>query len=283
MIRLLDRVRQMGVASHQNGVNLIAFSGGVDSSLVAAAVHRVFSENTICVIGKSASLPAAQLSLARKIAMGIGAPLREIETKEGTHDLYLSNQGMSCYSCKQHLYSALLDVNSYVKQSNLDPKNVRIFNGTNKDDTKDVTRVGLVAAQEFQVLSPIDYLTKDEVRFLAKEFGLPNYSFAASPCLRSRLAMGVRATSDNLRRIESAEILVRSVTNPQEHNNIRVRHLKSGAARIELDESLLNTNKNSLETLAPLLADLGFHSVEFGVFRSGSVAAAVSPAKSLDS
>ena len=148
-----------------------------------------------------------------------------------------------------------------------------LFNGTNKDDLKDDTRVGLKAAKEFSVSSPLDDLVKDEVRRVARELGLPNHSHAASPCLRSRLAYGVHATPDNLLRIEAAETIVRSIITHDVVHNIRVRHLRDGGARIELDAELLDKSSNELPTLGDKIAELGFKYVKFDSFRSGSVAA----------
>lgn len=80
-----------------------------------------------------------------------------------------------------------------------------LYNGTNLDDLSDPTRVGLLAASKFNVYSPLSKLPKVEVRKLAKHLGLPNHNYAASPCLRSRLAFGVEATSDHLRKIETGK------------------------------------------------------------------------------
>lgn len=273
----LDRVQSLGTS---NGYNLIAFSGGVDSSVVAAGVNYVFPNNSLCIIGSSQSLPTKQLELARSIAKHIGIKLDEVLTKEGNAEEYLKNEGMSCYSCKTHLYSALRDVYShYVKISSSSLSSCVIFNGTNLDDKKDHTRVGLIAANEFKVASPLDHLTKEEVRKLAFEFDLPNHAHAASPCLRSRLAIGVRATPSALKRIEDAEDIVRNVLSKEikPHHNIRVRHLRREGdggvgARVELDESLLIVDSYSQVLISEQLSNLGFTTVSFGQFKSGSVA-----------
>lgn len=151
MLKLLQRTRSMGIAP-SSGTNLIAFSGGVDSSVVAAALFHIFPQNSLCVIGRSQSLPENQLQIARKIALHIGIPLKEITTSEGASEQYLLNEGMSCYSCKSHLYQAFIDIKNNVDVVKDASKEVRIFNGTNKDDTSDLSRVGLIAAREFKVL-----------------------------------------------------------------------------------------------------------------------------------
>jgi len=129
-----------------------------------------------------------------KVAQFIGIKLVEVETNEGKNEQYIKNEGMSCYSCKTHLYSALNSVITHVKDNQTAPRRVVLFNGTNKDDLIDTTRVGLLAAQDFNVSSPLDEFSKLQVRALAKEFGLFNHDYAASPCLRSRLAFGVTGT-----------------------------------------------------------------------------------------
>jgi uncharacterized protein (TIGR00268 family) len=258
----------------RDGENLIAFSGGVDSSLAAALVKVSFPNNSKCVIGKSRSLPAMQLDLARTVAKYIDIPLIEVTTGEGTSEEYLKNEGMSCYACKSHLYSALTDVHrQMIQMAAASGRTVVMFNGTNKDDLADQTRVGLIAAREYSVAAPLDELTKHEVRAISLELGLPNHAHAASPCLRSRLAHGVRATEDNLERIELAELVVRELINPGVEHNLRVRHMPNGSARIELDRGVLEGRAEVLPVVAERVAGLGFSGVTFQPFRSGSVAA----------
>lgn len=103
----LGRVRESGTGK---GSNVIAYSGGVDSSLVAALVQRAYPTNSFACIGLSSSLPQAQLQLAREVAAHIGIPLKEVGTKEGTSPEYVANRGMSCFHCKTHLYTALHDI-----------------------------------------------------------------------------------------------------------------------------------------------------------------------------
>jgi uncharacterized protein len=292
MLRLLQRVKEAGLVAGR-GTNLIAFSGGIDSSVVAAAVFKVFPQNALCVLGRSSSLPAEQLDLARSVSRHIGIPLREVFTKEGTSEQYIQNEGMSCYSCKSHLYQALRDIQIEIVAENRRGERpglagidtgtgislggtdggLTLFNGTNKDDKVDVTRVGLIAASEFSVASPLDEFTKMEVRAMAREFGLPNHAHAASPCLRSRLAFGVNATPENLLRIESAEREVKAFLSPGVEMNIRVRHMQDGSASIELDERLLEENQELLPDLAERVTVCGFSTVRFRPFRSGSLAA----------
>lgn len=107
MWRLEALTARVLAAGTRDGMNVVAFSGGVDSSLVAQLVHRAFPGNSRACIGVSAALPQAQLRLARTIASHIGIPLREVPTAEGQDPGYIANRGESCFHCKSHLYSTL--------------------------------------------------------------------------------------------------------------------------------------------------------------------------------
>lgn len=318
------------VGSHHH---VVAYSGGVDSSLVAALVHRVFSQHQSssgggsvrAVLGISNAVPQSQIHTARVVASYIGMPLTEIPTKEGEDDAYKRNDGYACYVCKNHLYSTLEAVAMHVANTNEEIKvrqnqrlrrqrhdhqyttssvnadtvvddddfndesyntsgDVILYNGTNADDLHDPTRLGLVAASNFAVRSPLSHITKVDVRRAAKYLGLPNWNAAASPCLRSRLAMGVEATSAHLKAVEDAECFVREVLGLDDTANVRVRMLSGGRAMVELDDSFFvgvdDNNENwVVRTLhehgfEDQLRNRGFTSLA-GVrqFRTGSVAA----------
>ena len=274
--RLLLRTSKM-INSH--AANVVAYSGGVDSSLVAALVHRAFSNydnndtrhdneqptnykrgSIQAVLGVSPAVPQTQILMARNVAKVIGIPLNEVNTTEGSDETYQKNDGYACYVCKTHLYSTLESVANAVmeeqKQQNVHSDGegsqqekqshpVILYNGTNADDTQDPTRLGLLAASNFQVHSPLDQITKDEVRMAARYLGLPNWNAAASPCLRSRLAKGVMATQDHLHAVEMAEEFVRRVLELNESVNARVRMLSGGKAMVELDNSIIYPDGNN--------------------------------------
>merc|ERR1711924_88803 len=135
---------------------------------------------------------------------------------------YIANRGESCFYCKSHLYSTLeVLAADALSQGSSSAPNV-LFNGTNADDRSDETRVGLVAAEAYSVASPIDTLTKHQVREVARELGLPNWDVAASPCLRSRLAFGVEATASSLQLVERGEKMVRSALQLGDTRNLRL-------------------------------------------------------------
>ncbi len=113
---------------------------------------------------------------------------------------------------------------------------------------------------------------------MARDFDLPNHAHAASPCLRSRLALGVQATSRRLQNIEAAENIARAHLKTQVHHNLRVRHLAQNTARIEADPEILAAlGEDVLGSVAMEIAELGFARVTFKEFKSGSVSMASSP------
>jgi uncharacterized protein (TIGR00268 family) len=252
--------------------HVIAFSGGVDSSLTAALVHRI-APQARAILGLSAAVPAEQRELAVRVAAQIGIPLQMVETNEGSDPMYIQNAGQACFACKTHLYSTLQAV-----YASVDQEAVQLYNGTNADDTNDPTRVGLIAAQQFRVQSPLLHINKEQVRLAARHCGLLNWNYAASPCLRSRLALGVPATRDHLQRIERAERFVRQQLAMHalfnETCNVRVRLLAQNRVCIEVDEGALLEYAHEQVTQWKLYLedDLQFAAVQVRAFRSGSVA-----------
>lgn len=276
---IVSRMRSdyAGASNH-----VVAFSGGVDSSLTLALVHRAFPTSTRAVIGRSAALPKLQLRLARKVAGGIGVGLQEVETNEGESQGYVKNEGQACYYCKTALYTTLEKVFENVRADRLsasgsaaDPS-VVLYNGTNMDDLQDPTRVGLMAAAKHNVCSPLSGLAKADVRRLAKHLKLPNHNYAASPCLRSRLEFGVEATSDHLRRIERGEEFIRDALSLGVEVDMRLRLLAGGKAMVELATDCdLSVERDKLMAAGLdhfLTEELSFNSWDIRPFKSGGVA-----------
>ena len=270
-------------ADHHHHHHVIAFSGGIDSSLAATLVHTVHQQkrkqNTLqtssvqAVLGISPAVPADQIDLARKVAQHIGIDLQTVYTQEGTDETYIRNEGQACWACKTHLYSTLAAIADHSHQTSKTSATVSLYNGTNADDRKDATRVGLQAARDFQVASPLQDITKDQVRLAARHMGLFHWNHAASPCLRSRLALGVEATQEHLQRIERAEGYVRRELALSPADNLRVRLLAKNRACIEVDAGeALERVQDAVEKWKCFFVDeLGFGSVHARAFRSGSV------------
>ena len=203
---LANLLRKVEASGRGSRANIVAFSGGVDSSLVAKLVREVFPSNAVAAVGVSAALSSSQLANARDVAANIGIELHEVETAEGVLQGYLENKGQSCYYCKRTLYETLSDLAAHYggdgvgvggvgggvevgavtaggEEGDQESGGAVLYNGTNRDDGVDPTRVGLKAAAEFKVSSPLSDLSKDEVRAVAKHLGLPNWNLAAAPCL----------------------------------------------------------------------------------------------------
>ena len=250
--------------------HLIAFSGGVDSALAAKAVFDAFPASCEAIMALSPSVSAVMREVASDIAAHIGIPLRFVESREYLDPTYIANEGRSCYVCKSSIYSAMEAVYERANAAG-----TLLYNGTNADDLTDPTRVGLQAAREHAVRSPLARFTKEEIRRLSRHAGLPNWNAAASPCLRSRLQIGIPETADHLRRIEIAEETLRGIYSFTDEINFRVRHLPGEVAMVEVQGALLD--RLDLTRCRDAMLALGFRHVEKRAFRSGSVSTTANP------
>ncbi len=184
---------------------VIAFSGGVDSSLVCAVAHEVLGERTVAVTAISQTYPHGEVEWAKKAAEHIGIRHMTIITNELEDPHFATNPPERCYNCKSELLRKLDWVR---KEMGFE----KIFDGTNLDDFSDY-RPGIRALREFGVLSPLAEagLTKEEVRELAAGYGLPNAGKPANPCLASRIPFGQEITPEKLERIAKGEEFIRSL------------------------------------------------------------------------
>jgi len=250
---------------------LVAFSGGVDSSLVAfLAQHFLGRDQALAVISASPSLKLSDLDEAKDFARINDMPLRVITTNEIENSNYLSNPTNRCYFCKHTLYDELDGLRQEFP-------GWWVLNGTNTDDLGDY-RPGLKAADEFEVRSPLSEcgIDKEGVRKLAAHFELQCWDKPASPCLSSRVPYGEKITVEKLRQIEAAEVVVKAagfIVN-------RVRHY-GDTARVEVAVELRDQLLVVREQIAESIRALGFAQVEFDEegFISGKLNRVVPEAK----
>lgn len=244
----------------------VAFSGGVDSAVVAAAAWRTCGQRAVAITAVSPSLASGELETAREVARQIGIPHRVIETSEFAQEGYIANAGDRCYFCKSELYTQIATLLPTLGMST-------ICNGANLDDQGDY-RPGMRAAQEFEVRSPLMEagFRKSDVRALAEAWGLPVWDKPATPCLSSRIAYGVEVTPERVARVDAAEQFLRSELGIEE---LRVRHEAHDLARIELPVEHLGllSEADRRERINSELRNLGFQYVTLDLdgFRSGSM------------
>jgi uncharacterized protein len=202
----------------------VAFSGGVDSAVVAKAAAVALGEAAVAVTGTSASLAAGELEAAEELARLIGIRHVVVSTDELARPDYLKNAPDRCYHCKTELYTQL---DRLLPQLGVKA----IVNGANADDLGDY-RPGMQAAAEHRIHSPLAdcRITKAEVRELAAGWGLPVWDKPATPCLSSRIAYGEAVTPDRLAMIDRAEQFLRG----SGLANLRVRYHRGDLARIEV-------------------------------------------------
>jgi uncharacterized protein len=243
----------------------VAFSGGVDSAVVAKAALLARGDDATAVTADSPSVARAELADARRIAAHIGIRHVVVATDEFSDANYLRNDGRRCYFCKTELYSR---IESMLPELG----NPVVCSGANLDDLGDY-RPGLTAAAEHGIRHPLQEAgcTKADVRALARHWNLDVWDKPAAPCLSSRLAPGVAVTPERTGRIEEAEKLLRELG----FRECRVRLHDGELARVEVPAGELArlTDPTVRESFAARLRDLGFRFVTLDLegFRSGNL------------
>jgi pyridinium-3,5-biscarboxylic acid mononucleotide sulfurtransferase len=248
----------------------VAFSGGIDSTVVAKAAYLALGDHAVAVTADSASVPRAEIDEARRLADQIGIRHLIVTTEEFADPNYVRNDGSRCYYCKSELYSR---IETLLADLEVDA----ICSGANLDDQGDY-RPGLKAAAEHQVRHPLQEagFTKADVRAVALAWGLPTWDKPASPCLSSRLAPGVEVTRERTARVEAAEKYLHALG----YRECRVRLHEGELARIEVpaDDLRRLLQPETHAGLVGRLKELGFRYVTLDLegFRSGSLHSLVS-------
>ena len=208
---------------------VVAFSGGVDSTLVAQLALEVLGrDNVLAAIAISASLGQDEQRDALRILDEIGISHVQITTKEVEDPRYAANPVNRCYFCKEHVYAALIDV---ARQHGFET----VVDGFNADDTSDF-RPGRKAGRELGVRSPLceAALSKDEIRALARRLGLSNWDKPQMACLSSRVEYGITITPKILSQVDRAEMALRELG----FADLRVRH-HDKLARVEVEQQMI--------------------------------------------
>ena len=261
--KLEEKYRILQNIFDEMGSALVAFSGGIDSTVVLKAAYTVLGDQAVAVTAVSPTFPARELTVVRQVVAEIGAPLRLVQTDQLQIDEFVRNDASRCFHCKTDLYQLLSGIQQELGFHG-------IVDGTNADDLQD-DRPGIQAARSLGVRSPLVEagLGKEEIRSLAQALGLSNWNKPAAACLSSRVPRGIPITRATLSRVEEAEALLVAEGLEQ----VRVRD-HTGIARIEVEgpELLLFLDGQRRRRIVNALKELGFRfvTVDLEGYRSGS-------------
>ncbi|AHY46322.1 TIGR00268: TIGR00268 family protein [Rubrobacter radiotolerans] len=259
-----EKLRRLEAAISPLGSALVAFSGGVDSSLALAAATRALgAERVLAVTSNNETYLPSELDLARDFAASLGVEHLIVNTRELDDPSYAENPTNRCYFCKSTLYG---DLAVLARKRGY----ACVLDGANADDENDY-RPGRAAAKENGVVSPLSEtgLTKDDVREVARLLDLPTWDKPALACLSSRFPYGERITPEKLARVARAEEFLRS----KGFRQVRVRHHENSTARLEVAEDEMERVFALRAEISSELKDAGFLYValELSPYRSGSL------------
>jgi pyridinium-3,5-biscarboxylic acid mononucleotide sulfurtransferase len=233
-----NKLEQLRATLSAYGSCLVAYSGGVDSVFLAYMAHEVLGNRALAIIADSPSLPRNELQEALEIARKFQFPVRVVQTAELENPDYFSNPVNRCYFCKHELFGRLAPIARAEKFA-------VIAYGENASDIGD-DRPGAQAAAEFQVRAPLKEagLTKEEIRELSVQLGLPTADKPQMACLSSRVPCGEPVTPEKLTMIEAAENVLRHLG----FHDVRVRHHEL-SPKSKVQSPKRPAGKSKLETL----------------------------------
>jgi uncharacterized protein len=261
---LHDRLTTLRQAISDMQSVLVAFSGGIDSTVVLKIAHEQLGEHALAVTAVSPTFPTIELDSAKQVASEIGARHELVHTDQLDIPAFVQNDAARCFHCKTDLYQLLDGLRK--------PRASRwIVDGTNLDDLGD-DRPGIRAAREWRVRSPLveASLSKSDVRAVAQALGLSNWDKPAAACLSSRIPRGIPITIESLRRVEQAEEILQA----EGFRHVRVRE-HGELARIEVGpEEFSRLNQPDLRAhISTRLRKTGFRfvCVDLEGYRPGGI------------
>lgn len=246
---------------------LVAYSGGVDSTLLAFASHVVLGDRALAVLATSDTYPESEVVYARQVARELGLRLHEVETHELVDPAFRANSPERCYHCKIELFGLLTTL---ARNRGL----TWVIDGSNLDDAADF-RPGSRAAGELGVRSPLAEagFTKHEIREVARQLGLPNWDKPSMACLASRFPYGEAITEERLARVARAEDALRELGLRQ----FRVRaHGDVARLEVEPDEMQAVWDMREVVTVAIKTAGFTFVAQDLDGYRTGALNEALS-------